>query len=63
MIAGADRCQEHQISYSWNYRHFLDTLSGCKELNSGPLQEQYVFLTLELSFQCLKWLFKLSDLR
>lgn len=22
---------------------------GCRELNSGPLQEQYVFLTAELS--------------
>lgn len=37
------------IPGSWYYRWLLATQCGCWELSSGPLQEQHMLLTSELS--------------
>ena len=41
----------HQVLWSWRYRLLWVAQSGCREQNSGPLQEQLEFLTTELSLQ------------
>lgn len=52
-----------QILQNYNFRRVWTTQCGCVELNLGPLQEQQVLPTAELSLQTLKntnvWLINL----
>lgn len=54
-ILGGQRCQ---IPWSWRYKQLWTSWHGCWELNSGPLQEQCMFLIAEPSLQPLRSVFK-----
>lgn len=51
MPTGAKR--RHQISPGWSYRQLWSAQHGSWELNSGPQQEKYMFLTTRPPLQAV----------